>query len=69
MLAVRTRVRVSEDDLLEAKVPTALPAGDHEAVMAVEAQPERERSGSRLARFPIHDVPRPEDLSLRREEL
>ena len=69
MRTLRPKVRVTEDGTLEASVPaTALPPGEHEAVIVVGA-PSRPAPRFRVADLPVHDVPWDGSVSLRREDL
>jgi hypothetical protein len=68
MLTVTTKVRVAEDGTLEARVPTTLPPGEHEAVIVVnETNPDKPKF--RVADLPVHPGPWDHTVSLRREDM
>ena len=70
MLTLQTKVRVTEDGTLEVRVPaTALPPGEHEAVIVVSMPTQRPEPRFRVADLPVHDVPWDGSVSLRREDL
>ena len=68
MLALKTRLRVTEDGRLEGPAPAGLEPGEHEAVLVIEERPEP------VKRLTVQDLPRHElgwdpAISLRREDL
>jgi hypothetical protein len=67
MLTIGTRIHVTDDGRLVAKAAAELPAGDHDAVIVVDAPP----AGGEfmIERFPVDHGPWDPDVSLRREDL
>lgn len=68
MLTVKTRVRVA-DGRLEAALPASVPAGDHEAVIVIDASEPASGPKFDMAKFPVDDRPWDESISLRREDM
>lgn len=68
MLTVRTRVRVT-DGRLEADLPASVPAGDHEAVIVIDAAEPSPRPKFDISKLPVDDRPWDETISLRREDI
>lgn len=66
MLTVRTRVRVV-DGRLEATLPASVPAGDHEAVIVIDAAERKPKFD--ISKFPVDDRPWDESTPLRREDM
>ena len=72
MTEIRTRVVVGPDHRISGIAPTAVPPGEHEAIITVPPPPTRRhpREGFDVDALPIHDMgPWPEGLSLRREDM
>jgi hypothetical protein len=67
MLTVRTRVTVV-DGRLEATLPADVPSGDHEAVIVIDAAEAAPKTFD-MSKFPVHDAPWDETISLRREDM
>lgn len=68
MRVLRTRVKVKEDGTVEARLPGALPPGEHKAVIIVE-EPPAEKPEIPEDDFPVHDEPWDDSISLRREDM
>lgn len=68
MLTVKTRVRVV-DGRLEATLPTAVPSGDHDAVIVIDTADAEPKPPFDMKKFPVHDAPWDESISLRREDM
>lgn len=68
MLTVKTRVRVVEGRL-EAVLPTSVPAGDHDAVIVIDTAEAAPPKRFDISKFPVHDGPWDESISLRREDM
>lgn len=66
MLTVKTRVKVV-DGRLEAMLPSSFPAGDHEAVIVIDAAEPAPKFD--ISKFPVHDAPWDDSISLRREDM
>ena len=68
MLMVKTRARISEDGILQARVTSRLPPGEHEVVIvvAIDERPTLQFSWEDL---PRHEGEWDHTVSLRREDL
>ena len=64
MYQVRTSIRIGPDHKISGVAPPMVPAGEHEATIAVAAQPLKR---FRLEALPLHDVRWDNSVSLRRE--
>jgi hypothetical protein len=67
MNQIRARILVSPDHTISGTAPDEVPAGEHEAIIAVTQRPPAKQF--RLADMPIHDTPWDGSISLRREDM
>jgi hypothetical protein len=71
MTIVTTRITVAPDGTISGLAPAAVPAGEHQASIAVEIlEPPLADTPFDVSELPVHDFgPWPEGLSLRREDI
>lgn len=72
MTVIVTRIKVAEDGTISGRVPSRLPAGEHEARIVLGEAPVRRKPAKRfdVSRLPrVHLGPWPQGMSLRREDI